>query len=219
MLSDPSQRKVYDALARDVRSRYLRQHMGEWVGANPGALQARVCRGRPSLRGTGICSDASDDDGGQAVLFLRADYTLTVLMLKCASLVFFSWGLAEAQGPLAVPTSAGRRSQACNLTPPPTVSVAACRVGAKPGAPLGGEEELLRQLAQQGLQCDPTTQVCTGAQDPGHATGHCRHALTCVDLLYSMLMPTHQYASVETKIHSQPPAFSTILQCLFYCRT
>lgn len=52
MLSDPSQRKVYDALARDVRSRYLRQHMGESVpvGANPGALQARVCSGRPNLR-------------------------------------------------------------------------------------------------------------------------------------------------------------------------
>ena len=42
MLSDPLQRKVYDALARDVRSRYLRQHMGESVGANPGVVQIQM---------------------------------------------------------------------------------------------------------------------------------------------------------------------------------
>lgn len=41
-----------------------------------------------------------------------------------------------------------------------------CCAGAKPGAPLGGEDELLRQLAQQGLQCDPTTQVRTRARGP-----------------------------------------------------
>ena len=65
VLSDPGQRRVYDALAKDVRFRYMRQHMMPEERGGEGALLAE-------LHSKGIRCDsrtqASGGSGGEGAL-------------------------------------------------------------------------------------------------------------------------------------------------------